>query len=159
MRKKRYVLIKVTLLGKIDFNDNISTDNIDGFRFKPRNKVKYDGVTVHAVTVIKPSFVEKLLRRKIKNKLDVYLQCIINIIDNDEDDPNNETTIRIALNDITRYKSILKTKYYDYLDELYYKLLMRKIDLLEEELQKKKYIYEHKRLLEEEVKTRTGKSR
>ena len=46
------------------------------------------------------------------------------------------------LNNITRYKEIVKHKYQHYLDEKYAKLLLQKIELLEQELKNKVIYYQ-----------------
>ena len=51
-----------------DFDCNRFT----GFDFNPRNMVKYDGVVVNKMVVIKPSMIERVLKKKIKRRLDLY---------------------------------------------------------------------------------------
>ena len=96
--------------------------------------------------------IEKLLKKKVKRKLDFYLQYIISLMDNDEDDG---TGLKEALNDLERYKSIVEYKYRKYLDQKYINLLLKKIDILEHEL-KMKIIYMQEDVYEMEEK---GKSR
>lgn len=109
-------------------------DKVKGFNFNPKNNVKYDGIVVNKMAIIKPSMVEKVLRRKIKKKLDLYLKLIIRFIESD--DPDGET-LREALNDLTRYKSIINHKYKKYLDKKYLDILTKKIAILEYELNTK----------------------
>lgn len=130
-------------------------DKISGYKFIPRNNVKYDGIKVNTVVVINQSMIEKVLKRKIKNKLDLYLKLITDFIDSDDDD---SSVYREALNDLTRYKSIVMGKYQKYLDEKYLKLLMKKIAILEFELNKKISVltdfYENVEEKEEEIHRR-----
>lgn len=114
-------------------------EKINGFVFTPLNSVKYDGIVVTNLTLIKPSFVEKLLKKKIKRKLDAYLKFIISIIDDNNDDSSDDDVTRISqvLDDIARYKSIVDSKYRSYLDEKYISLLKQKILILEVELKDK----------------------
>ena len=63
------------------------------------------------------------------------------IIDSDDND-TDITDLRAALNDLTRYKEIVKHKYQHYLDEKYSKLLLQKIELLEQELKNKVIYYQ-----------------
>lgn len=150
--KKKYVLYKDGVSKKIVKFER----KIKGYELKPRNKVRQMS-KVDSVMIVNPSFIEKVLKRKIKKKLDYYLQYIINILDNEEDDGTN---LNEALNDLTRYKSIIEYKYSKYLDEKYINLLLKKINLLEHELKMKivykaTYDYEY----EEELTERKGKSR
>ena len=114
----------------------IDTKKMRGFKVKPLNNVNYDGVKVDKLLIIKPSFVEKVLKRKTNRKLEMYLEFIINILESE--DGNDSGKINIALNDLNRYKSIIKNNYRVYLDKLYYDTLMKKIDVIEKELKVRK---------------------
>ncbi len=116
---------------------NVSCDvkKNKGYKVTPKNKVKYEGVVVNEMFVIKPSFIEKLLKRKISVKLDNYLQYIISILDND--DSSDSEKITVVLSDLNRYREIIKNSYRQYLDAKYIELLLKKIELLEYELKKK----------------------
>ncbi|MDD2378115.1 MAG: hypothetical protein PHD10_04840 [Bacilli bacterium] len=129
---KNYLLVKEKFsIETTTFNN----EDFDGFKFKPLNRVKYDGIVVNEMILIKPSFIEKVLKKKIKRKLESYLQYIISIIDNEED--SDITGLRSALNDLTRYKDIVNYRYQKYLDEKYINLLLKKMALLEHELKLK----------------------
>ena len=132
----------------------IDYNKVKGFDFNPRNRIKYDGIVVNKLVIIKPSMIEKILRKKIKRKLDLYLKLIINFINDEGSD--DDQTLREALNDLTRYKNIVKYKYKKYLDQQYLKILLRKITLLEYELNAKlinsyNYNYEYE---EEKISNR-----
>ena len=47
------------------------------------NKVKHNGIKVDQMVVINSSFVERVLKKKIKRKLDLYLEYIVSLTDND----------------------------------------------------------------------------
>mgnify|MGYP003302957659 CR=1 FL=1 len=68
-------------------------------------------------------------------KLDLYLKLIIKFIESE--DSGDGESLREALNDLTRYKNIIAYKYRKYLDEKYLKLLLKKISILEYELNSK----------------------
>ena len=110
-------------------------DKLKGFGFSPKNNVKYDGIIVNKMVIIKRSMIEKVLKRKIKRKLDLYLKLIIRFIESEDSD--NGETLREALNDLSRYKNIIDYKYKKYLDEKYLKILLKKIAILEYELNNK----------------------
>lgn len=129
-------------------------DKINGFVFTPLNNVQYDGIVVSNLTLIKPAFVEKLLKKKIKRKLDAYLKFIISIIDDESDD--DATKISQVLDDIARYKSIIDSKYKEYLEEKYIALLKQKILILEVELKEKlKYKTDFKKEVDEYTRGRS----
>ena len=132
MSKQHYYIDKKSNNNEIIYLDY---DNLKGFNFVPKNKIKYDGIVVNKMVIIKPSMIEKVLKRKIRKKLDLYLKLIVRFIESE--DSGDGESIREALNDLTRYKSIIAHKYMKYLDEKYLKLLLKKIALLEYELNTK----------------------
>jgi hypothetical protein len=127
-------------------------DKLKGFNFSPKNSMKYDGIVVNKMVIIKPSMIEKVLKKKIKKKLDLYLKLIIKFIESENGD--NGESIREALNDLTRYKNIIAYKYRKYLDEKYLKLLIKKIAVLEYELNSKLLVYQDEYTYEEEIVSR-----
>ena len=84
--------------------------------------------------VVKPSFVEKIIKRKVSCKLDSYLQYIIKMLD---DESCDASSTNVVLSDLNRYKEMINNNYKQYLDEKYTELLLKKIELLEFELKKK----------------------
>lgn len=137
MLKSTLLLVKNQTFNKAR---NLDLENLDGFHFKPMNRIGYDGVKVKKMVMINSKFVEKVLKRKIKKRLELYLRFIISIIDSDDND-TDITDLRAALNDLTRYKETIRYKYQKYLDKKYLSLLLKKIELLEHELKTKIYYY------------------
>ena len=117
----------------------INYDKVKGYNITPKNKVKYDGIRVNKMIIVKPSMIEKVLKRKIKNKLNEYLKVIAELLEESGDDSSG---IREALNELTRFKNIVKYKYEKYLEEKYIKILNKKIEILEAELKKKMMVRE-----------------
>lgn len=143
MNQKHYYLYKKGNKREIIYLDY---DKIKGFGFNPKNNVKYDGIVVNKMIIIKPSMIEKVLRKKIKRKLDLYLKLIVNFIESEEGSSDN--SLREALNDLSRYKNIITYKYRKYLDEKYLKILLKKIAILEYEL-KSRLLYVNEDYIEE----------
>ena len=124
--------MKQYLISKKNYNGEIVYLNIDknnGYKINPKNKVPYEGVKVNEMVVIKPDMIQKIIKRKIKNKLDFYLNYLLN----DED----ESDTRIALDDLQRYRLFVSKKYYIFLDGKYIALLNNKFDILERNLKSK----------------------
>ena len=124
------------LLVKDKKEESLETDlkKISGFVFNPQNNIKYDGILVDEIKLAKPELVEKVLKKKIKRKLSLYTQLIIELIDSSDED---DGTIDIVLNDLERYKRVINNNYKAYLSKKYLELLLKKIDLLENELKTK----------------------
>lgn len=148
---RRYLLNKDSKTKKLIVLDDTK---LKGFEFNPKNSSDYIGVNVNKMVVIKPSFVEKVLKKKVKRKLDLYLQFIVSILDDEDTDPTN---LRIVLDDVERYRRTIINKYQLYLDEKYVNLLLKKIDLLSHEI-KMKLIYAREPIQkEEEIERRRGR--
>lgn len=145
---KNYTVAKKNTSGEIAL---VNYKKISGFKIAPKNKIHYPGVEVNSMLIIKPSFIEKILKRKSKIKLNNYLNYIVEQADDDSDD-----SLREALNNISRYKEIVEYKYRKYLDDKYINLLAKKLDMLERKI-KSKLIYKEFEYTEE--KEMTGKSR
>ncbi len=124
---KQYLISKEKYNGEIVY---LNCEDLKGYKINPKNNYSYDGIKVNEMIIIKPSLIEKIIKRKVKNKLDYYLKLIIDNLDgNDSDDDT-----RIALDDLQRYKKIINDKYSIYLDEKYMVLLNKKINVFEREL-------------------------
>lgn len=142
MNEKRYFVCRKGNNREIVY---IDCDKLKGFGVSPKNNIKYDGIIVNKMVIIKPSMIEKILKRKIKRKLDLYLKLIIKFIE--DDDSSSESTLMEALNDLSKYKSIVEYKYRKYLDDKYFRILSKKIQMLEYELKSRlinysNYVYE-----------------
>lgn len=128
-----------------------------GFNITPKNKLKYDGIKVNKLIIIKQSFIEKLLKKKIKKKLELYLQFVIDIIDNDTEEDDG-VVLREALNDLSRYRDILRYKYNKHLEAEYVDIMSKKIELLEYELKLKVMnLGEKEQIFEEEINNKRGR--
>lgn len=152
MSEKHYYIYKKGNEKQIIYLDY---NKLKGFGFMPKNNVKYDGIIVNKMVIIKPSMIEKVLKKKIKRKLDLYLKLIIKFIENDTDSSGD--TLREALNDLSRYKNIIEYKYRKYLDEKYLRILLKKIALLEYELNSKYINLEKEEYELEETKARRSR--
>ena len=130
---------------------NIDYKKLNGFKFNPKNRVENNGIMVNEMILINPSFIESVLKRKTKKKLELYLRFIISLIENESDASSDD--LREALDGLVRYKGIVENKYRRYLDERYANMLIKKIELLEQEL-KTKIIYYKEPTIDEEKKTR-----
>lgn len=125
--------MKQYLISKQNYNGEVVYLNIDknsGYKINPKNNVPYDGVKVNEMIVIKPDLIKKVIRRKIKNRLELYLKFLIS----DSDDTDDT---RKALGDLQRYRLFVKEKYDLFLDEKYFTLLNNKFDILERNLKSK----------------------
>lgn len=142
---RNYLLVKNKFNKEIAY---IDYDRVSRFKFKPVNKGD-NTISVNQMVIISPTFIEKVLTRKTKRKLELYLEFIVKLLD--EDDDTDITGLRSALNDITRYKDIVMHKYRVYLEQKYYELFMKKLSLLEYEL-KMKILHYKDNVVDTEIK-------
>lgn len=133
---------------------DLKNNKMGGFEFTPKNTNEYMGMEVNKMVVINPSFIEKVLKKKIKRKLDLYLQFIVSVIDDEDTDPSN---LRFVLDDLERYRRTIINKYQHYLDEKYINLLLKKIELLNNEIKTKLVYMKEPIEMEEEKETRRSR--
>ncbi len=131
------------IYGYIDYS------RLHGFKIKPQNNVPYEGIEVSKLELIEPELIKKVLKRKIKHKLDMYLNFLFSILDDDNDDPEE---LSLVIDDLVKYKKIIMNKYSKFLDKSYINTLLKKVGMVEKELKlkleelKKKEIKNHRRL-------------
>lgn len=143
MKTKSYTVIKTNYDGEITLKNY---KEIEGYKVSPKNSFPYKGIAVESMFLIKPSFIEKIIKKKIKRKLEFYLNYLINLNDNDDG-----TSSRIALDELTRYKEAIEYKYRKFLDDKYFNLLNKKISLLEHELKSKMITKPNKKMKYQEI--------
>lgn len=148
---KHYLISKEKYNGEIVY---LNCDTLKGYKINPKNNYNYNGIKVNEMIIIKPSLIEKIIKRKVHNRLDYYLKLIIANLDGDDSDDDT----RIALDDLQRYKKIINNKYSLYLDEKYMTLLNKKIDVFEREL-KNNLLYKNLANNEKTVADDTHKKR
>jgi len=157
MKANNYLLVRNKETNELVYIDYTKKN---GYGFTPKNHVKYEGIKVDKLVLVKPTFVEKVLKKKIKKKLDLYLKYMIKLL---EDDSSSDSSSHLgaALNEISRYRSIIINNYRAYLDDKYLKLLMQKFALLEHELKVKQLEIskrEYKKMLEQEMKVQNNEA-
>ena len=128
---KYYVVIKIN-----NNKEGYLDKGIDGFHIKPQNTIKYDGVEVGHLVLLKPELIENVIKRKVTKKLDAYLKYLYGILEEDDDDTDPDD-INLVLNYVQRYKTIIMNRYSQYLDPYYIRSLFGKVKLVEEELKRK----------------------
>lgn len=148
MKSEQFILIKSH---KAKNNIYIDYKNMAGFKVKPKNGQKYGGVEVNEMLIIKPDFIDLILKRKIGKKLENYINYLIEILDDDDADGSK---LAQTLNDIDRYRTTINNTYKKYLDEKYLNILLRKLKLVEEKLNIKMQMFYQRmqRQIEEKIR-------
>lgn len=148
MKDEKYILMKSTKLKK---TTNVDYKNMKGFKVKPHNATKYGCVNVNEMQIIKPDFIDRILKRKVSKKLENYINYLIEVLNDDDADG---AKLSQTLNDIERYRTIINNNYKIYLDEKYLKILLRKLKLVEDKLNEKMQIFYQRmqKQIEEKIK-------
>ncbi len=129
---KNYICKRTGNGSVIILNKNI----LNGLNFNPKNSSKY-GIEISKMIIINPDMVRRLLIKSTKRKLNKFIYFLASVAD---DDSQTDSSLREALNDLSRYRNIVEYKYNKYLSKKYKEQLIAKIDILEGEI-KKKIIY------------------
>lgn len=146
---KRFVVTKDENTQTITYKEY---DSLKGYDFKPKNKLsKEDIINVDEMVIINPSLIEKLISKKCKKTLERILKLISFIYDDDE---TGEESVELALNEIAKFKELLDTKYKEYMKEKEYKLMIKKLEILENEVKLRKLYLNSKENREKKSKGR-----
>lgn len=146
---KRFVVTKDENTQTITYKEY---DSLKGYDFKPKNKLsKEDIINVDEMVIINPSLIEKLISKKCKKTLERILKLISFIYDDDE---TGEESVTLALNEIAKFKELLNTKYKEYMKEKEYKLMLKKLEILENEVKLRKLYLNSKENSEKKSKGR-----
>ena len=146
---KRFVVTKDENTQTITYKEY---DSLKGYDFKPKNKLsKEDIINVDEMVIINPSLIEKLISKKCKKTIERILKLISFIYDDDE---TGEESVTLALNEIAKFKELLDTKYKEYMKEKEYKLMLKKLEILENEVKLRKLYLNSKENSEKKSKGR-----
>lgn len=137
MFDKKYLIVK----GK---NDKTITyfeyDKMEGYDLSPKKGIKIeDAINVNKVVIINPSLAEKVARKKLDIKFRKLLQLLKVIFETDDD---TGTAYREGLNEVSKLRLELLTKYKKHLDQEQFELTEKKLGILEHELKIRLYYLE-----------------
>ena len=109
-------------------------EKLDGYNLTIKKNVHFaDAIDVNRVMIINPTFIDKIATRKINtkfNKLINMMQIVCEVGDEDESGEG----YRIALDEAEKLKQELWNKYRKFITEEKLALMMKKIEILEDEL-------------------------
>lgn len=148
-KTKRFVISKNEDTQTITYKEY---QNLNGYDFKPKNKLsKEDIINVDEMVIINPSLIKKLISKKCKKTLERILKMISFIYDEDD---TGEESVELALNEMSKFRNLLETKYKEYMEEKEYKLMIKKIEILENEVKLRKLYLNSKDMEEKKSKGR-----
>ncbi len=137
MLDKKYLIVKSK-------NDKTITyfeyDKMEGYDLSPKKGVKIeDAINVNKVVIINPSLANKVASKKVDIKFRKLLQ-LLNVIF--ESDDETGTAYREGLNEISKLRLELLTKYKKHLEQEQFELTEKKLGILEHELKIRLYYLE-----------------
>ena len=126
-------------------------DKLDGYNLTIKKNVHFaDAIDVNRVIIINPTFIDKVATRKINtkfNKLINMMQVVCEVGDEDESGEG----YRIALDEASKLKQELWNKYRKFISEEKLSLMMKKIEILEDELKLRQELLNESLAREEEL--------
>jgi len=124
--KSNYFISKDTKTGEIVYLEY----NKDGYKVSPKTK-KQDAIEVNKIIFVSPTLTEKLLKKKINNKISKLLLELNTFYEEDTSDGNGEEVkVRNMLKEAERLKLSLINNYKKYLDGKYTSLTLKKIQII-----------------------------
>ena len=104
--------------------------NKDGYKVNPKIKKK-DAIEVNKIVFVSPKLTEKLLKKKISNKISKLLLELNTFYDEDSGDTDSEgIRVRDMLKEAEKLKFNLINNYKKYLDSKYTGLTLKKIQII-----------------------------
>ncbi len=121
-------------------------EKLKGFNVKPKDSLEIeDMINVNEMIVINPGLIEKLVSKKCKRRLEKIILMLSVVY---EDEASDDGAIEMVLDEMEKFKTMLRKKYKDYLKKEEYKLYLKKIEILESEARIR--INEKRREIQEE---------
>ena len=110
-------------------------EKMDGYQVNPKVNKK-GAITVNKIVFVNPELSEKIIRKKIDNRINYFLSMLKEI---DADDGSNPGAIQKTLIDAEKLRLQIINEYVKYLGHTYESLTLKKIELIIDELRFKLY--------------------
>lgn len=131
MSDVRYLIVKDKKKKEIAY---FEYDKLNGYNMTPKKKnIKLkDSINVNKMIIINPSFIEKLINKKINNKIKKLIDLISIIYESDDEDPAG--SLMQALNEVEKFKREMINKYMNYMTKEQIDILDKKVQIVEKEV-------------------------
>ena len=118
----------------------LELEKLTGYNIVP--KVQEDNmIKVSKIIFVNPEITEKIIRKKVDKKIE-YLLKQLKILDDDE---SSSGEIKRSLMEAEKLRIQLINNYVKYLGHTYHGLILKKLDIIIEELRYKLYMIEYKK--------------
>lgn len=135
---KNYFISKDTKNGEVVY---LEYDK-NGYKVKPKVK-KEDAIEVNKIVFVSPTLTEKLLKKKINNKISKLLLELNTTYDDETD--GDEGRFRNMYKEAEKLRAYLINVYAKYLGKTYASLTLKKLELIINEYKEKLYIINEKK--------------
>lgn len=135
---KNYFISKDTKNGEVVY---LEYDK-NGYKVKPKVK-KEDAIEVNKIVFVSPTLTEKLLKKKINNKISKLLLELNTTYDDETD--GGEGRFRNMYKEAEKLRAYLINVYAKYLGKTYVSLTLKKLELIINEYKEKLYIINEKK--------------
>ena len=153
-KEQRFLVVKTNDSKEIKY---FEYDKISGYSIKQNPNLKFqDAINVNKMILINPSLIEKMVDKKIKKRFDYLINLLSIVYENDDETGDG---LELALNEAEKFRMELINKYKQYINEEKYELLMKKIEILEDELYLRMQFVMNKNNLLEKEEVKEGKTR
>ena len=133
---KRFIVTKNELNDAITY---LEYEKLHGFDVKPKGKIPMENmINVEKMVVINPSLIEKLVDKKCKRMLERILKMTSVIYNDDADDDSDNNGLNEILNELNKFRNLIQNKYKEYMSQKEYKLLLKKLEIVENEIKLRK---------------------
>ncbi|MBP5684749.1 MAG: hypothetical protein J6X02_05795 [Bacilli bacterium] len=138
MLDKKYLIVKKKEDKSITY---FEYNKIEGYDLSPKKGIKIeDAINVNKVVIINPSLANKVAKKKIDLKFRKLLQ-LLNIVFESDDETGE--AYRQALDEVNKLRMELINKYKKHLEDEEYDLMVKKLDILDQELKVRLYYLEN----------------
>lgn len=127
---KKFVVVKQAKKKTITVE---AFERLKGYSLSPKKDFKYDDmIKVTKVTIDNPELIKAFVEKKCKRNMDKILTILSLVSDND--DATDGSPLMLALNEIEKFRQLLIYKYQEYLSSKEYHKLLKKLEILSEEI-------------------------
>ena len=144
----RFLIVKEKDSKEIKYFDY---DKLEGYSLTAKKDVHFaDGIDINRVIIINPSFIDKIATKKIKSKFEKLVNMMQIVCEVGDEDESGEG-YRIALDEANKLKMELWNKYKKFISDEKLDLMIKKIEILEDELKLRLDLLLNKNIMDEEL--------
>lgn len=146
--KSRFLIVKEKKLKDTKYFDN---SKIGGYNLTMKKGVHFaDAIDINRVMIVNPVFIDKIASEKINSKFNKLINMMQIVCEVGDEDETGEG-YKIALDEAGKLKMELYNKYKKYISDQKLDLMIKKIEILEDELKLRLDLLLNENILNEEI--------